>query len=78
MYYSLYPPPYLIVRLFYLKKENKGAAVQEDGQTMKELMNARLLSPSVRLYVVPWRNVLLVLVVVVDREKDIVNGLLLE
>jgi hypothetical protein len=61
-----------------LKNENKGAAVQEDGQTMKELMNARL-SPSVRLYVVPRRNVLLLLlVVVVDREKDIVNGLLLE
>jgi hypothetical protein len=60
-----------------LKNENKGAAVQEDGQTMKELMNARL-SPSVRLYVVPGRNVLLLLVVVLDREKDIVNGLLLE
>jgi hypothetical protein len=44
---------------------------------MKELMNARL-SPSVRLYVVPGRNVLLLLVVVLDREKDIVNGLLLE
>jgi hypothetical protein len=30
------------------KKKNKGAAVQEDGRTMKELMNATL-HPSVSL-----------------------------
>jgi hypothetical protein len=77
--YFLPPPdPVLYWKKERKKKKNKGAAVQEDGRTMKELMNATL-HPSVSLSPPNgWNAVGKRQTHSTHTQKDIVNGLLLE